>query len=244
MGSFSYYDEVYLPVNRKELVWEMGKQRYRTQIIIRLNGKRRSEAYLHQLCSGTWQPVQLPDGTLSDGRMESYQRCVEDIVGPAATFFTTAFSAQNRRQLAHYRNAEIKILLSDLLGLERVHTKGLLAAETAKLLRYGLSSLQQERRRLQRQIDDNHALSRQFTTPDDALEALQRCRQTALAALDAQKNTLANIKAEQAVDATYLNQRQQLQQTLQQLRDRVRTVNQRMSTLLVVALAKAASASK
>ncbi|MDO8040288.1 AAA family ATPase [Janthinobacterium sp. SUN137] len=228
LGSFSYYDEVYLPLNRKELVWEMGKQRYRTQIIIRLNGKRRSEAYLHQLCAGTWQPVQLPDGTVSDGRMESYQRCVEDIVGPAATFFTTAFSAQNRRQLAHYRNAEIKILLSDLLGLERVRTKGLQAAETAKLLRYGLSGLQQERRLLQRQIDDNHELSRQFTTPDDALEAVQRCRQTALEALDAQKNTLAKIKAEQAVDATYLNQRQQLQQTLQQLRDSVRTVNQRM----------------
>lgn len=146
LGSFSYYDEVYLPVNRKELLWEMGKQRYRTQIIIRLNGKRRSEAYLHQLCAGTWQPVQLPDGTLSDGRMESYQRCVEDIVGPATTFFTTAFSAQNRRQLAHYRNAEIKALLGDLLGLERVRTKGLQAAETTKLLRCGLSRLQQERR--------------------------------------------------------------------------------------------------
>lgn len=48
LGGFSYYDEVYLPVNRKELVWEMGKQRCRTQIIIRLNGKRRSEAYRHE----------------------------------------------------------------------------------------------------------------------------------------------------------------------------------------------------
>lgn len=228
LGSFSYYDEVYLPLNRKELLWEMGGRQYRTQIIIRLNGKRRSEAYLHQLCADTWQPVQLPDGTLSDGRMESYQRCVEDIVGPAATFFTTAFSAQNRRQLAHYRNAEVKVLLSDLLGLERVRTKGLQAAETAKLLRYGLSGLQQERRLLQQQIDDNHALSRQLTTQDDALEALQRGKQAALAALDDQKNTLAKIKAEQAVDATYVNQRQQLEQTRQQLHDRVRTVNQRM----------------
>ncbi|MGK5060292.1 DNA repair protein [Janthinobacterium sp. LB2P49] len=228
LGSFSYYDEVYLPLNRKELLWEMGGRQYRTQVIIRLNGKRRSEAYLHQLCAGTWQPVQLPDGSLSDGRMESYQRCVEDIVGPAATFFTTAFSAQNKRQLAHYRNAEIKVLLSDLLGLERVRAKGLQAAETAKLLRCGLSGLQQERRLLQQQIDDNHEVSRQLSTPDGALEALQRGRQAALAALDAKKNALATFKAEQTVSATYVNQHQQLNQTLQHLRDRLLTRNQQI----------------
>ena len=228
LGSFSYYDEVYLPVNRKELLWEMAGRQYRTQIIIRLNGKRRSEAYLHQLCDGTWQPVQLPDGSLSDGRMESYQRCVEDIVGPAATFFTTAFSAQNRRQLAHYRNAEIKVLLSDLLGLERVRTKGLQAAETAKLLRCGLSGWQQERRLLQQQIDDNHEISRQLSMPDGALETLQRGRRAALAALDAKKNTLATLRAEQTISATYVNQRQQLNQTLQHLRDRLLTRNQQI----------------
>ena len=228
LGSFSYYDEVYLPVNRKELLWEMGGRRYRTQIIIRLNGKRRSEAYLHQLRAGAWQPVQLPDGTLSDGRMESYQRCIEDIVGPAATFFTTAFSAQNRRQLAHYRNAETKVLLSDLLGLERVRTKGLQAAETAKLLRCGLSGLQQERRLLQQQIDDHHALSRQLAMPDGALDTLQRHRKAAIAELDEAKNTLATLKADQAVAATYVNQRQQLDQTLQYLSDRVLAANQQM----------------
>lgn len=228
LGSFSYYDEVYLPVNRKELLWEMGGQRYRTQIIIRLNGKRRSEAYLHQFRAGAWQPVQLPDGTVSDGRMESYQRCIEEIIGPAATFFTTAFSAQNRRQLAHYRNAEIKILLSDLLGLERVRTKGLQAAETAKLLRSGLSGLQQERRLLQQQIDDIHALSRQLAMPDGTLDTLQCRRQAALAALDEAKNYLATLKAEQAVAATYVNQRQQLNQTLQNLCDRMQTRNQQI----------------
>ncbi|SDA54196.1 MULTISPECIES: AAA family ATPase [unclassified Janthinobacterium] len=228
LGSFSYYDEVYLPVNRKELLWEMGGQRYRTQIIIRLNGKRRSEAYLHQFRAGAWQPAQLPDGTVSDGRMESYQRCIEDIVGPAATFFTTAFSAQNRRQLAHYRNAEIKTLLSDLLGLERVRTKGLQAAETAKLLRGGLSGLQQERRLLQQQIDDHHALSRQLAVPDGALDTLQCHRKAALAELDEAKNALATLKAEQAVAATYVNQRQQLNQTLQNLRDRMQTRNQQI----------------
>ncbi|MCC7705576.1 DNA repair protein [Janthinobacterium sp. GW460P] len=228
LGSFSYYDEVYLPVNRKELRWEMGGRQYRSQIIIRLNGKRRSEAYLHELRDGAWRPAQLPDGTLSDGRMESYQRCVEDIVGPAATFFTTAFSAQNRRQLAHYRNAEIKMLLSDLLGLEHVRTKGRQAAETAKLLRCGLSGLQQERRLFQQQIEENNQLSRQLSMPDDALNTLQQSRQAALSALDEKKNTLATLKAEQAVAATFVNQRQQIEQTLQHLRDRLLIVNRQL----------------
>src|SRR5450830_48011 len=190
LGAFSYYDEVYLPVSRKELVWEMNGLHYLSQIVIRLNGKRRTEAYLHVDHGSGWQPAALPGGTVSDGRMASYLECVEAIAGPAATFFTTAFSAQNRRQLSHYRNAEIKALLGDLLGLERVRAKGAQAAETARLLRHRLGEWQHERALLQQQMDAGSAALERLRASASQTVSLEQRRQTVLAAIDERKNML------------------------------------------------------
>ena len=34
LGSFSYYDHVYLPESVKDLVWEHEGQRYRSQLVV------------------------------------------------------------------------------------------------------------------------------------------------------------------------------------------------------------------
>ena len=89
-GGFSYYDHVYLPESVKDLTWAHEGRCYRSQIVIRLNGRRRTEAFLHTLDdAGCWRPVQLDDGMQSDGRVETYTRCVENICGSAETFFTS-----------------------------------------------------------------------------------------------------------------------------------------------------------
>ena len=68
-------------------------------MVIRLNGRRRTEAFLHVLDNGErWQPMRLDDGTVSDGKVDTYERCVEGVLGSAATFFTSVFAAQGRRQ--------------------------------------------------------------------------------------------------------------------------------------------------
>ena len=41
-----------------------------------------------------WAPVRLEDGTVSDGKVDTYERCVETLLGSASTFFTAVFSAQ------------------------------------------------------------------------------------------------------------------------------------------------------
>lgn len=145
LGVFSYYDHVFLPESVKDLVWEHGGKRYRSQIVIRLNGKKKTEAYLHVSGATGWMPVTLPDGTVSDGKLDTYFRCVEAILGSAQTFFTSMYAAQGRRQLSAYRNAEIKTLLADLLGLDEIRDLGAKAAETAKLLKAGLVTIRQER---------------------------------------------------------------------------------------------------
>lgn len=144
-GGFSFYDQVYLPENVKDLVWAHEGRSYRSQIVIRLAGKRRTEAFLHVIDEeGRWQPVRLDDGTVSDGKVATYDRCVEAICGSADTFFTSVFAAQGKRALSAYRNAEIKTLLADLLGQAQIQAIGQKASETARLLRAGLGLVRQE----------------------------------------------------------------------------------------------------
>ncbi|WP_454709186.1 DNA repair protein [Delftia acidovorans] len=144
-GGFSYYDHVFLPESEKDLVWALEGRSYRSQIVIRLNGRRRTEAFLFVLSdTGAWRPVILEDGTVSDGKVDTYTRCVEHLCGSADTFFTSVFGAQGKRQLSDYRNAEIKTLLADLLGQEHIRELGRKAGDTAKLLKAGLVAVRQD----------------------------------------------------------------------------------------------------
>jgi exonuclease SbcC len=144
-GGFSYYDHVFLPESVKDLTWAHEGRSYRSQIVIRLAGKRRTEAYLHLVGEdGRWQPVRLEGGTVSDGKVATYERCVEAICGGADTFFTSVFAAQGKRALSAYKNAEIKSLLADLLGQARIQALGQQASETARLLRVGLAAARQD----------------------------------------------------------------------------------------------------
>jgi exonuclease SbcC len=145
-GGFSYYDHVYLPESVKDLTWAHEGRCYRSQIVIRLSGRRRTEAFLHtlddagRLAAGA---TRRRHGVRRPGR-DVYARCVESICGSAETFFTSVFAAQGKRQLSTYRNAEIKTLLADLLGQEEIQALGQKAAETVRLLKAGLATLRQE----------------------------------------------------------------------------------------------------
>ena len=44
LGAFSYYDHVFLPESTKELVWRHGGKRYKSQLVLRVNGKKKTEA--------------------------------------------------------------------------------------------------------------------------------------------------------------------------------------------------------
>src|SRR5205823_780749 len=164
LGSFSYYDQVYLPESIKDLVWEHGGARYRSQLVFRINGRKKTEAFLHVRRGDAWQPMRLDDGTVSDGKVDTYVQCVERLLGSAETFFTSVFAAQGRRQLSAYKNGEIKTLLTDLLGLEEIRALGAKALETAKLLKAGLVAFRQERVGLKTDVEQ---LARELATLGD-----------------------------------------------------------------------------
>jgi DNA repair protein SbcC/Rad50 len=202
-GGFSYYDHVFLPESEKDLTWAHDGRRYYSQVVIRLNGRRKTEAFLHVLDDhGRWQPLRLDDGTVSDGRVETYTHCVEAICGSAETFFTSVFSAQGKRQLSTYRNAEIKTLLADLLGLDEIRQAGEKASQVVRLLRNTLD----ERRRTLSECDD---VEHRITSLDAALvhcrqELAQRTRDKAAAQAqaDAAQAALAQLAAEREVAHT------------------------------------------
>ena len=196
-GGFSYYDHVCLPENEKDLTWSREGRCYRSQVVIRLNGRRKTEAYLNALSDeGQWRPVCLDDGLVSDGKVETYTRCVEAICGSADTFFTSAFSAQGKRQLSTYRNAEIKSLLSDLLGQEEIRALGQKANDTAKLIKAGLSAIRQESAGLDaEQARLDAGLHRLQGASDRVVQALL-ARQQAQQALDGHRACHARLLAE------------------------------------------------
>lgn len=191
LGSFSYYDQVCLPESVKDLVWEHAGERYRSQLVFRLNGKKKTEAFLHVRRGDSWQPMRLDDGTVSDGKVDTYVQCVEGILGSAETFFTSVFAAQGRRQLSAYKNGEIKTLLADLLGLEAIRALGAKALDTAKLLKAGLVAVRQERAGLKAEVDQ---VARELAPLGDT-GARIAAAQTAKAARQA---TLDGVKAELA----------------------------------------------
>ena len=195
-GGFSYYDHVCLPENEKDLTWEHGGGRYRSQIVIRLNGKRKTEAFLFAQDGAGWKPLVLEDGTVSDGKVETYERCVEAICGSVETFFTSAFSAQGKRQLTAYKNAEIKTLLADLLGLEEIRALGQKASETAKLLKAGLSAIRQEQAALD---EESRRIESERTRLAGATARVEQAairKSAAQRALDAARATQAKLAVE------------------------------------------------
>jgi exonuclease SbcC len=149
-AGFSFYEHLVLPECVKELVWRHSGRRYRSTLVFRMNGRRKTEAYLHAEENGQWAAMKLPDGTVSDGRAETYDGCVEALLGKPETFFTSVFAAQNRRPLASYTPGEVKGLMVELLGLEAIRQAGEKASQVARLLKNTLD----ERRRVLNGLGD------------------------------------------------------------------------------------------
>ena len=211
-GGFSYYDHVYLPESEKDLLWAHQGRSYRSQVVIRANGRRKTEAFLFLLAdTGAWKPVVLDDGTVSDGKVDTYGRCVEAICGSADTFFTSVFSAQGKRQLSAYRNGEIKTLLADLLGQEEVRAHGQRAAETVRLLKASLMAMRQELAGLDEQAARLDAERGRLAGARDRVPQFLKSQQDAHVCLEAVRCRHAALSAQQAQSQGIEARRLQLQ---------------------------------
>jgi DNA repair protein SbcC/Rad50 len=133
-AGFSMYDHVIAPEAVKELDWEHGGKAFRSSLLWRNSGKRRAcEAYLFERqVDSSWTPVRLANGTVSDGKVETYNRLVAEVLGTPEMFFSSQFSAQGRRKLFEYKEGELKQLLVELLNLGSIDRLGAMAQQVVK----------------------------------------------------------------------------------------------------------------
>lgn len=146
-SGFSYWDNICKPTALKDLIWEHAGHRYRSTLSFKVAGKtKKADCYLFQWngALGDWVPVKLDDGTLSDGKTDTYDRCVEGILCHPDLFFTSQFSAQKRKSLSDYGVSQIKSLLASILNLNHLRELSAKAALVGKLLRFQLEGLQDE----------------------------------------------------------------------------------------------------
>ncbi|WP_459575033.1 AAA family ATPase, partial [Cupriavidus sp. 8B] len=169
--AFSYWDHLCGTRGEKDLEWEHAGKQYRSAFAFRNPGKsRKAEYYLFQKgANGDWVPLQLPDGTLSDGKADTYNRCIEAVLGSPEAFFTSVFSAQNRRPIASYQAGEIKKLLAELLGIDHLRDLSAKAGEVAKGLGRHLDTLQRDLVGLSAQRERAGQLARDIGLTDEAL---------------------------------------------------------------------------
>ncbi|CAG2159768.1 SMC family ATPase [Cupriavidus numazuensis] len=180
VDAFSYWDHLCAPRAEKDLEWEHGGKVYRSAFAFafRNPGKsRKAEYYLFEKdAGGDWKPVQLADGTLSDGKAETYSRCLESVLGSAEAFFTSVFSAQSRRPLASYQPGEIKRLLAELLGIDHLRDLSAKAGDVAKVLSRSLDTLQRDVLALTGKRDRAAVVAREAREIAETLNAQREAR--------------------------------------------------------------------
>jgi DNA repair protein SbcC/Rad50 len=222
LGAFSYYDHVYLPESEKVLIWRHAGRVFKSHLVFRVNGKKKTEAFLfEQEVADHWVPVRLPDGTVSDGKVETYERAVAQVLGPQETFFTSVFSAQGKRPLSAFKNGEVKALLGDLLGLEYVREQGAKAADVVRDLRAGLGILRREASEAQARVGQIDATVTSYGDTSSGIVAAQAAKAGAATALEQAQQALALATAEQAAAGDVEARRRAL------VDDRARAVKER-----------------
>lgn len=144
-GGFSYWDHFFGLSAAKELYWEHGLRRYFSNFSFKTKA-RKADYYLYSWNeeSQDWEPYVTPEGVRSDGKAETYDKCVESILGSPERFFTSQFAAQHRKALSSYGDADVKSLLASMLNHKLFGQLKVKAGMVIKLLKFQLDSLQED----------------------------------------------------------------------------------------------------
>lgn len=172
------------PEGIRELEWEHGGTRYRSEIRYRQTAKTKStKAALYRHNGQGWESYRAPDGTPSDGKASTYEHCVESILGTQSLYYISAFRAQGAPRLAEYDDP--KGLMRDLLRLDVPAGY----AESARLVA----------RDLRREYDAVKALVDSHAINEAALADLQDQIVTDESRIDALTSELEHAQAAHAI---------------------------------------------
>jgi len=145
--AFSYYNDCYGSDASKELVFELNGRRYRSLLLIDAERKKQ-EAYLYEEAESGWK-------ALSDGKTDTYDQTVENLLGSPQLFFTSVFRCQDAPRLSDYTRGEIKDIFVELLGIESLKAKGQKAKERKEGFLKDAEWLRREKERFTAVIDES-----------------------------------------------------------------------------------------
>ncbi len=158
-----------------DVCFSVNGERYRS--LVRINPQaRQMESYLFRA-----------DGqALSDGKKESFQDCVQRLVGSRALYEASIFSNQKRTGnfLSLDRAQRKEVFVSQLLGLERLRRLSAMAKSEGESLARETSGLESERKALLNVLTRQTALEK---TPD-----VEQALKDAAAALETAENERAD----------------------------------------------------
>lgn len=146
-GAFSYWDHISGHEAEKELEWEHVGHQYRSHFVFRSTGARKQgDYYLFQWSEHrrAWEPARLHDGTEIDGKAELYDRCINELLGPPESFFTSQFAAQHRKSISQYTAGDIKTLLASILKCQEFQLYASKASAVIKQLTFHHNDLQNQ----------------------------------------------------------------------------------------------------
>ncbi len=115
--AFTYYDHTYGDAE-KEFIFEHDEILYRSLVMIDTDRKKQ-EAYLYRGINANnsqgWEPY---PGI--DGKLEAYDRAIEEVLGSPELYFTSIFRAQNAKALSDYSKGDIKDIFVELLNISHL----------------------------------------------------------------------------------------------------------------------------
>lgn len=203
-GGFSYWTQITGATAMKELLWENDGIWYRTLLSFKTTGKtQKSDCYLYQREAGSdeWKPVQLADGTISDGKSSTYDHCVDTILGPPEKFFTAHFSAQGRKTIASYGAGDIKSILASVLNLQGYRELAAKAGQVGKYLRQQLEGLNSELAEAREHDNTAAVLAGEVTRVQALISAGGADEATAQASVNGAREALAGLLAKRDAQA-------------------------------------------
>lgn len=173
VGSFSFYDHMVGGEALKELIWEHAGVRYQSSIRMRATAKtKRMEAYLFVInADGTTSAWSDPaSGLQSDGKADTYDQCIESILGKPEVFFAAQFSAQGKTPISKMTASEVKKLLAQMLRMDQVAALSVKANEVVKSLRPHLSAAQEQSMRIRSSLPSEEEVVAQITQAEREVE--------------------------------------------------------------------------
>jgi len=212
--SFSFYSECYGSDASKEFVFELNGHRYKSLLLIDAERKKQ-EAYLYKELADN---LLIP---LCDGKVDAYDRLIEELLGSPQMFFTSIFRCQDAPKLSDYSKGEIKDIFTELLGIELLRERGTRAKELKELLLKQMETFRLTKESLHADMDNADQAKKEAEKLRKERKALAERIQQTEKLIYSKQNELQTVKAEIAVQETLQKEKQDLQGEFKGLQDKL-----------------------